>query len=79
MIATIRALTGQHPRRYFGDTSDPAARAVRDLKDEARRVFRSRVVNPKWIDAHHAARLQGRARAGRHRRLPVRLRRDGAR
>jgi cobaltochelatase CobN len=50
MIATIRALTGRAPKRYFGDTSDPAHARVRDLKEEALRVFRTRVVNPKWID-----------------------------
>ena len=50
MIATIRALTGRKPRHYFGDTHDPAGPAVRDLKQEALRVFRSRVVNPKWLE-----------------------------
>ncbi len=50
MIATIRSLTGSAPRRYFGDSSDPANTHVRDLKEEALRVFRTRVVNPKWID-----------------------------
>jgi len=49
MIATIRALSGSAPRRYFGDTADPARVRVRDLKEEALRVFRTRVVNPKWI------------------------------
>ncbi len=49
MIATIRALTGKQPRSYFGDTHDPARPAVRDLKQEALRVFRSRVANPKWL------------------------------
>jgi cobaltochelatase CobN len=49
MIAAIRALTGENPAAYFGDTSNPANVRVRDLADEARRVFRSRVVNPKWI------------------------------
>jgi cobaltochelatase CobN len=49
MIATIRALTGRMPRRYFGDSSDSARPRVRDLKEEALRVFRSRVVNPKWL------------------------------
>ena len=51
MIATVRALTGRNPREYFGDSSDPSRPRVRDLQDEARRVFRSRVVNPKWIDS----------------------------
>ncbi|MBI2321695.1 MAG: cobaltochelatase subunit CobN [Chloroflexi bacterium] len=49
MIATVRALTGRSPRSFFGDSADPAQVRVRDLADEARRVFRSRVVNPKWI------------------------------
>jgi len=49
MIATIRALSGSAPRRYFGDTSDPARAKIRDLKQEALRVYRTRVINPKWI------------------------------
>ena len=51
MIATVRALTGRSPRQFFGDSSDPSWARTRDLQDEARRVFRSRVVNPKWIDS----------------------------
>ncbi|MBI3966800.1 MAG: cobaltochelatase subunit CobN, partial [Chloroflexi bacterium] len=51
MIATVRALSGRNPRQYFGDNSDPARVRVRDLADEARRVFRTRVVNPKWINS----------------------------
>ena len=51
MIATVRALAGDNPRQFFGDSSDPSLLQTRDLKEEARRVFRSRVVNPKWMDA----------------------------
>ncbi|MBM3943417.1 MAG: cobaltochelatase subunit CobN [SAR202 cluster bacterium] len=51
MIATVRSLTGRSPRQFFGDSSDPSRARVRDLQDEARRVFRSRVVNPKWIES----------------------------
>ena len=51
MIATVRALTGRNPQQLFGDSSDPAAVVTRDLKDEARRVFRTRVVNPKWLES----------------------------
>ena len=51
MIATVRALTGRNPRQFFGDSSDPSRARNRDLQDEARRVFRSRVVNPKWIES----------------------------
>ena len=51
MIATVRALTGRSPRQFFGDSADPTRARNRDLQDEARRVFRTRVVNPKWIDS----------------------------
>lgn len=51
MVATVRALTGRNPRAYVGDSSDPGLVRVRDLQEEARRVFRARVVNPKWIAA----------------------------
>lgn len=49
MVASIRALTGVQPKAYFGDSSRPDAAQVRDLREEALRVYRSRVVNPKWI------------------------------
>ncbi|MGE3538556.1 MAG: cobaltochelatase subunit CobN [Candidatus Tectimicrobiota bacterium] len=51
MVATVRALTGRNPKAYFGDSSDPSRSRVRDLEDETRRVFRTRVVNPKWIES----------------------------
>ena len=51
MVATIRALTGAQPKAWFGDSSDPARPRVRSLAEEAARVVRTRVVNPKWIAA----------------------------
>jgi len=51
MIATIRALSGKNPRQEFGDSQDPSRPQVRDLQSEALRVFRTRVVNPKWLAA----------------------------
>jgi cobaltochelatase CobN len=51
MIACVRALTGRAPRAYFGDSADPSRARVRALAEEAHRVFRARVVNPKWIAA----------------------------
>lgn len=51
MIAAIRAVSGKPPLAYFGDSSDPARVRVRSLKEEAARVFRARVVNPKWLQA----------------------------
>jgi cobaltochelatase CobN len=51
MIATIRALTGQAPKAAFGDSSNPSRPRVRSLEEEAARVLRTRVANPKWIRA----------------------------
>ena len=51
MIATIRSLTGADPKSWFGDTADPARPIVRSLAEEAARVVRTRVVNPRWIEA----------------------------
>ena len=50
MVAAVRALTGRAPRAWFGDTSNPATPRVRALAEEAARVVRSRVLNPRWID-----------------------------
>lgn len=49
MVATIRSLTGKRPKAYFGDSARPESSRIRDLKEEALRVYRSRVINPKWI------------------------------
>jgi cobaltochelatase CobN len=49
MVAAIRALRGKPPLAAFGDSSDPSKARVRTLKSEAMRVFRARVVNPKWL------------------------------
>jgi cobaltochelatase CobN len=51
MIAAVRALTGRNPKGYIGDSADPSKVKTRSLAEEARRVFRSRVANPKWIEA----------------------------
>jgi cobaltochelatase CobN len=51
MIATVRALTGSNPRAYIGDSTRPEAVKTRSLHEETARIFRARVVNPRWIDA----------------------------
>jgi cobaltochelatase CobN len=51
MIATVRALTGASPRAYVGDSTRPEHVRTRSLAEESARVFRSRVVNPRWIQA----------------------------
>jgi cobaltochelatase CobN len=49
MVAMVRHLSGANPKAWFGDSSDPASPKVRSLAEEAARVVRTRVVNPKWI------------------------------
>ncbi|MFL6090635.1 MAG: cobaltochelatase subunit CobN [Aeromicrobium sp.] len=51
MIATVRALTGADPKAYVGDSTTPDAVRTRTLSEETARVFRARVVNPRWIGA----------------------------
>lgn len=51
MIATVRALTGTAPRAYVGDSTTPDAVRTRSLTEETARVFRARVVNPRWLAA----------------------------
>jgi cobaltochelatase CobN len=51
MVAMVRSLTGRNPAAYIGDSAIPDAPKTRTLAEETRRVFRSRVVNPRWIAA----------------------------
>jgi cobaltochelatase CobN len=51
MVAMVRSLTGRNPAAYIGDSAVPDAPRTRTLAEETRRVFRSRVVNPRWISA----------------------------
>ena len=51
MIATVRALSGSAPEAYIGDSTRPDAVRTRTLYEETRRVFRARVVNPRWMQA----------------------------
>ncbi|GAA3346411.1 cobaltochelatase subunit CobN [Amorphoplanes nipponensis] len=51
MIATVRALTGRAPAAYIGDSTNPDATRTRSLAEETARIFRARVVNPRWIAA----------------------------
>ncbi|MCW4353022.1 cobaltochelatase subunit CobN [Hoyosella sp. YIM 151337] len=51
MVATVRALTNKDPEAYVGDSTRPDSVRTRSLTEETRRVFRARVVNPRWMDA----------------------------
>jgi cobaltochelatase CobN len=51
MVATVRALTGVDPKAYVGDSTTPEMVRTRSLTEETARVFRARVINPRWIAA----------------------------
>ncbi|MBP3087593.1 cobaltochelatase subunit CobN [Corynebacterium sp. sy017] len=51
MVAAVRALTGESPDAYIGDSTRQETVKTRTLHEESRRVFRARVVNPRWLEA----------------------------
>ncbi|MDM7933773.1 MAG: cobaltochelatase subunit CobN, partial [Methanothrix sp.] len=51
MIAAVRAFRGEAPRSYCGDSSDPDRVRVRSASEETKHIFRSRILNPKWIES----------------------------
>jgi cobaltochelatase CobN len=50
MTAAVRSVSDTTPEVYFGDNSRTMQPKVRKLTEEISRVYRSRVVNPKWIE-----------------------------
>jgi cobaltochelatase CobN len=51
MVAMVRHLTGHSPEAYVGDSAVPDQVKTRTLGEETHRVFRARVVNPRWMSA----------------------------
>ncbi|MEU1654597.1 cobaltochelatase subunit CobN [Streptomyces griseofuscus] len=51
MVAMVRHLTGANPEAYVGDSAVPDQVRTRTLGEETHRVFRARVVNPRWMAA----------------------------
>lgn len=50
MNAAVKTAAGKYARSYSGDSSDPRKPRVRSTDEEGRFVFRTRVLNPKWIE-----------------------------
>jgi cobaltochelatase CobN len=51
MIAAVKAFKGALPRSYSGDSSDPERVKIRSVAEEAKYIFRSRILNPKWVES----------------------------
>ena len=50
MSLTAKHVSGKEIKNYYGDTRDPSRVRVEDLADEVRRVVRTKLLNPKWIE-----------------------------
>ena len=50
MTAAARYISGKPVRTYYGDTREPEHVEVRDMADEVRRVVRTKLLNPQWIE-----------------------------
>ena len=50
MTAAARHISGKEVKTYYGDTREPEHVEVRDMADEVRRVVRTKLLNPKWIE-----------------------------
>ena len=50
ITAAARHISGKEVRTYCGDTREPEHVEVRDMADEIRRVARTKLLNPKWIE-----------------------------
>jgi len=49
LAVAVRSLTGDNPTIYFGDHSRTEYPRIRSLTEEIALVYRSRVINPKWL------------------------------
>ncbi len=50
MIAAVRSIKGTGPRSYCGDSTDRTRVTMHSVQEEAKRVFRSEAINPKFIE-----------------------------
>ncbi|MEW6097368.1 MAG: cobaltochelatase subunit CobN, partial [bacterium] len=55
MTTAARTISGKEVKTYYGDTREPEHIEVKDMADEIRRVVRTKLLNPKWIEGikHH--------------------------
>jgi cobaltochelatase CobN len=61
LINAVKIVGGTKPRSYCGDSSDPKRVKVRSTAEETCHVFRSRLLNPKYIEGMKRHGYQGAA------------------
>ncbi|MCQ1535800.1 cobaltochelatase subunit CobN [Methanosarcina sp. KYL-1] len=59
MTAAARQASGKEVKAYFGDSREGGHPEIRALADELRRVVRSKLLNPRWIEGMKAHGYQG--------------------
>ncbi|AIJ05843.1 Cobaltochelatase/Magnesium chelatase [Methanocaldococcus bathoardescens] len=50
LIAAVTHFSGKKPKSYVGDTSNPNDIRIKHLKEEGKEIFRTKIMNPKWIE-----------------------------
>jgi len=50
LITAVKTVKGEYPLSVYGDSSDPKRVKVRTTDEEAKHIFRARLLNPKWIN-----------------------------
>lgn len=50
MIACVRSIKGSAPRSYCGDSTDSTKVKIYSVQEQAKRIFRSESINPKFIE-----------------------------
>ncbi|TDA64034.1 MAG: cobaltochelatase subunit CobN [Clostridia bacterium] len=61
LTAAARAASGKEVKTYYGDTREPEHVEVRTLAEEIRRVVRTKLLNPKWIEGQKRHGYKGAA------------------
>lgn len=50
MIAAVRSIKGSAPKSYCGDSTDKSNVKMYSVQEQAKRIFRSEAINPKFIE-----------------------------
>ncbi len=65
LINAAKIISGKAPKSYCGDSSDPQRLKIRSTAEETCHVFRSRLLNPKYIEGLKKQGYQGAAELSR--------------
>ncbi|MCL1976627.1 MAG: cobaltochelatase subunit CobN [Candidatus Bathyarchaeota archaeon] len=66
LVNAVKVVGGKAPRSYCGDSSDPNRVKIRSAAEETCLVFRSRLLNPKFIEGMKKHGYQGAAELSRN-------------